>query len=123
MIRRRKKEGRLFFVSLLTLSAVVITAIYWSVETFGDTNQHSFYEKFVANEAFLTQLPPSYTQKQTEAVQAEVTDFYKAAWTDEVNKAVLYEVSHKIETIMEDHQIVDREVKTLLALIRNRREM
>ncbi len=123
MIRRRKKEGRLFFVSLLTLSAVVIIAIYLSIDGSSDANQHSFYEKVVANKVFLDQLPNSYTQEQTVAIHTEVSNFYKAAWTDEVNKVVLYEVSHKIETMMADHQIVDGEVKTLLALIRNRREM
>ncbi len=83
----------------------------------------SFYEKFAVNDNFLAQLPSHYTQEGAEAVHKEVSDFFKAAWSDQVNKTALYEVSEQIETIMLDRQIVETEVQSLLTLIRKRREM
>ncbi len=126
MIRRKKKEGGLFFIALLAISAGVIFLIYHTQgQTKEDENAQltSFYEKFVVNEAFMAQLPKDYPEDATRAIREEVSDFYKAVWGDEVRKTTLYEVSGKMETMMADQRIEAQELHALLTLIRKRREM
>lgn len=83
----------------------------------------SFYEKFAVNDALTARLPMTYSTEQAEAIRKEVSSFYKAAWSDQVSKTALYEVSHQIEAMMADHQILEKEVESLLTLIRKRKEM
>lgn len=126
MIRRKKKEGGLFFIVLLTLSAGVIFLIYLTQGQSADAGKAqltSFYEKFVVNEAFIAQLPKDYPEDATDAIREEVSDFYKAVWGDEVRKTTLYEVSGTMETMMADQHIEAQELHALLTLIRKRREM
>ncbi len=126
MIRRKKKEGGFFFIALLGLSAGVIFLIYLTQGREKDDNKAqltSFYEKFVVTEAFIAQLPKDYPEDATAAIREEVSDFYKAVWSDKIRKTVLYEVSGKIETMMADEQIEAQELHALLRLIRKRRDM
>lgn len=125
MIRRKKREGGFFFVTLLALSAGVIFFILAQGQAKDTKKTHltSFYEKFVVNEAFIARLPKSYTEAAIEAIREEVSDFYKAVWEDKVRKETLYEVSGKMELMMADQRIEAQELQTLLALIRKRREM
>lgn len=122
-MKRRKKrtDGRFFFITLLSLSALGILSIYLFKAQTQDKqagDMISFYEKFAMNEAFITQLSKAYPLEQAQQIQEEVSDFYKAAWGDHIHKTRLYQVSTQIEGMMMDHQIVDTEVQSLLALIR-----
>lgn len=126
MIRRKKRDGGFFFVTLLALSAGVIFFLYLAQGRARDTKKAqltSFYEKFVVNEAFITQLPKSYTEATIETIREELSDFYKAVWEDKIRKTTLYEVSGKMELMMADQRIDAQELHALLALIRKRREM
>lgn len=126
-MKRRKKrtDGRFFFVTLLCLSALVILSIYLFKEQTQDKqagDMISFYDKFAMNEVFITQLSKAYPLEQAQQIQEEVSDFYKAAWEDHTHKTRLYEVSTQIEGMMADHRILDTEIQSLLALIRLREE-
>lgn len=113
-------------MALLTASAVVIFAIYFSANRSDAPEQAaavSFYEKFTTNDALFARLPASYSPEQAEAIRREIDDFYKAAWSDHINKTALYEVSKQIEQIMADDRIAEKEVQSLLALIRKRRAL
>ncbi len=113
-------------MTLLSLSAIVIFAIYHAArqeDRSENASRISFYEKIAVNDAFISQLPAHYNSEQTQALRDAVTDFLNAAWADQVHKSALYEVSNKIETIMADQKIVEKEVQALLTLMQKRREM
>ncbi len=120
--RRKKKEGRIFFLTLLTGSGIVI--LFLSLIYFQGKELMIFtFERFVINKVFVSLLPDAYTLDQREAIREEVYDFYEAAWDDEVNETALIEVSSVIQGIMKDDHIAEDEVNALLSLIRERREM
>lgn len=79
------------------------------------------FEKFVINKAFVSLLPADYSLEKTEAIRKEVVDFYEAASADKVDEAALIEVSTRLQEMIQDDQVLDEEVKTFIALIREKR--
>ncbi|MFQ5596478.1 MAG: hypothetical protein ACE5GK_00355 [Nitrospiria bacterium] len=119
--RRTKKEGRGFFIGLLTLSGIIIVClglIYFQ----GKEIMIFTFEKFVVNKALVSLLPPEYTLEQAEAIRTEVYAFFEAASSGEVDDAALIEVSSEIQIMIEDSRILEEEVASLLILIRKKME-
>lgn len=119
-MKRGKKEGRGFFLGLLTTSGIII--VFLGLITFQGKEIMIFtFEKFVINKALVSLLPEEYNLEKAEAIRKEVTDFYEAAAAEQISDVALFEVSSKIQVIIQDGQILEEEVLSLMALIRERR--
>lgn len=116
-LKKRRKEGRGFFIGLLTLSAAIILVL--ALIVFQGKNIMIFtFENFVVNKAFVSLLPADYSLEKTEAIRGEVLDFFEAASEDTVNEAALIAVGGRLQDIIKDNQVSEEEVASLLALIR-----
>lgn len=120
-VRKPRKQGRGFFLTLLIVSGVVI--IFMTVLAVKGREIHNFtFKKFVINKALVTLLPAEYSLEEAERVRETVYRFYDRAKADRVSDADLLEVSNRIRGIMSDEQITDEEVKGLLALIEEKKQ-
>jgi len=119
MSRRRKKEGRGFFLSLLTLSAVIILSLL--LVRYRGKEVHIFlYEHFVINKALMSRLPQDLSLEEAEAFRKEVIRFYEAAWEDQVSDESLMAVSRQLKAVVEDEVVEAEEMASLLAMIRKK---
>jgi len=119
-IKRRRKEGRGFFIGLLTFSGVII--LFLGLIVFQGKNIMIFtFEKFVVNKAFVSLLPADYSLAKTEAIRMEVLDFFEAASEDQVSEAALITVSGSLQEIIRDDHVSEEELVSFLALIRKER--
>ncbi len=115
-VRKNKKQGRGFFLTLLILSGIII--LFLAAFSFKGREIHIFtFQKFVINKAFVSLLPKEYTLEEAEAVRERVYRFYDAAYDGGVTDLALFEVSNRIQTIMGDEQISHEEIQALLSLI------
>lgn len=120
IVKRGKKEGRGFFLGLLTTSGIII--VFLGLITFQGKEIMIFtFEKFVINKALVSLLPEEYNLEKAETIRKEVYDFYEAAAAEQISDVALFEVSSKIQVIIQDGQILEEEVLSLMALIRERR--
>ena len=116
---RSRKEGRGFFLTLLTLSALVILSLL--LVRYQGKEIHIFlYEHFVINKDLMSRLPHELSLEETEAFREEVIGFYEAASNDQVNDGALMAVSNRLKTVMEDEIVETQEIASLLRLIRER---
>ncbi|MFQ5779630.1 MAG: hypothetical protein ACE5HN_02440 [Nitrospiria bacterium] len=114
--QKKKKEGRGFFLTLLIVSGIII--LFMTVLFFKGKEITIFtFQRFVVNKAFVSLMPAEYTLEETEAVRERVYDFYEAARAGEVSDQALLQVSTRIQSILEDQQILDEEIQSLLTLI------
>ena len=117
---KRRKAGRGFFLTLLTVSGLVI--VFLVVVAYQGKEIYLFtYKHFVINKAFMTLLPREYTLEEAEAIRGEIIAFYEAAGENRIGDTALMAVSKKIADIMEDEAVSPSEVDALLALIREKR--
>jgi hypothetical protein len=115
-VRKNKKQGRGFFLTLLILSGIVI--LFLAAFSFKGREIHIFtFQKFVINKAFVSLLPREYTLEEAEGVRKKVYNFYEAAYDRGISDRALYEVSNRIQTIMGDERITPEEIQGLLLLI------
>lgn len=120
-VRKNKKQGRGFFLTLLIVSGIII--LFLAAFGFKGREIHIFtFQKFVINKAFVSLLPREYTLEEAEAVRGKVYHFYEAAYDGGITDPALFEVSNRIQTIMGDERISDEEVRALLALIDEKAE-
>jgi hypothetical protein len=112
----RHKEGRGFFLALLTVSGVIILLLGLFVFQ-GKAFSVFLFKKFVINKAFVSLLPKEYTLEQTEAIRGKVYQFYDTADDLNLPDSVVFGVSQKIRAMMNDETISDEEVRGLLAKI------
>ncbi len=116
-IKRRRSEGRGFFIGLLTLSGVIIIVL--GLIVFQGKNIMIFtFENFVVNKAFVSLLPADYSLEKTEDIRTEVLGFFEAASADQVSEAALIAVGGKLQNIIQDNQVSEAEVAAILSLIR-----
>ncbi len=118
--KRKKKEGRGFFIGLLTLSGIIIFLLGLVVFQ-GKEIMIFTFEKFVINKAFVSLLPADYSLEKAEGVRKEVYDFFEAAAVDRVDDPALIAVSSRLREIIQDERVLDEEVVSLMALIREKR--
>lgn len=112
---RSRKPGRGFFLALLTLSGLLVIALYTLF--FQGRAVHVFtFKKFVINKAFVSLLPHDYTLEEAEAIREEVYRFYDQA--DKLTDQSLSRVSLRIQKIMSNNVITQDEVTGLLILIK-----
>ena len=112
----RKKEGRGFFIALLTVSGIAIFFM-WAFFFKGREITVFTYKQFVINKAFVSLLPKEYNLEKTEAIRKQVYDFYDQAGQKQVHDTTLMQVSRKMQGMMDDEKITDEEVVSLMALI------
>ncbi len=112
----RHKEGRGFFLTLLTVSGAIILLLGLFVFQ-GKAFSVFLFKKFVINKAFVSLLPKEYTLEQAEAVRLKVYRFYDTADDLHLPDTVVFGVSKKIQAMMNDEAISDEEVRGLLAQI------
>jgi len=115
--KRKRNEGRAFFIGLLTLSGAIILVLALIVFQ-GKRIMIFTFEKFVVNKAFVSLLPADYSLEKTEAIRGEVLDFFAAASGDQVSEAALISVGSRLQEIIKDNIVSEDEVESLLALIR-----
>jgi hypothetical protein len=112
----RHKEGRGFFITLLTVSGAIILLL--GLFAFqGKAFSVFLFKKFVINKAFVSLLPKEYTLEQTEAVRGKVYQFYDTAEDRHLPDSVVFGVGQKIQEVMDDEAVSDEEVQSLLAKI------
>ena len=113
---RSRQQGRLFFLTLLTVSALVI--IFLGIFFWGGRAAMIFtIQKFVVNKAFVTLLPQAYSLEEAERVRKRVYNFYEWAGSRGIPDGQVLQASLKMQEIMADEIITEEEVKSLLALI------
>ncbi|MFQ5543881.1 MAG: hypothetical protein ACE5FY_05970 [Nitrospiria bacterium] len=119
--RKGKKEGRFFFLTLLTISGLII--IFLTITFFLGKEIYIFtYEKLVINKEFMSLLPQEYTLEKSEEIRDELIQFYEASLHERVNDAALLEISNELREIMNDNEIIPDEVESLLTHIREKME-
>jgi len=117
--RRRKKEGRGFFLGLLTISALIILSLLL-VRYQGKAVHIFLYKHFVINKDLMSRLPHELSLEEAEAFRGKIITFYEAASEDRVGNAALMVVSRKLKAIVEDEVVEAEEMSALLALLRER---
>ena len=111
-----KKAGRGFFLTLLTVSGIMILALYALFFKGREITIFTF-KWFVINKALVQMLPREYTLEEAEAIRVSVYDFYERAWEGNIDDTALMQVSRTIKRIMRDNKITDQEAQDLVNLI------